>query len=96
LTFQLTEVRFLYHNREVSYSSVLNRSVSARQQALYRSKGLDIERWTELQRERQSLSREIGRIKEDYDSNQAGKENEDNEESRDDASTPGSRDEKRS
>ncbi|THV06253.1 hypothetical protein K435DRAFT_711819 [Dendrothele bispora CBS 962.96] len=71
---------FLYHNREVSYSSVLDRSVSTRQHALYRSKGLDIEQWSGLQREKQSLRNEIGKIKEDYEGSQSEKENGDKEE----------------
>lgn len=32
----------------VSYSSVLDLSVSARQKALYEKAGLDVERWTEM------------------------------------------------
>lgn len=32
----------------VSYSSVLDLSVSARQKALYERAGLDVERWTEM------------------------------------------------
>ncbi|KAJ8083351.1 hypothetical protein PM082_009223 [Marasmius tenuissimus] len=58
---------FLYQGREVSYSSVLDRSVSARRHALYKNKGLDIEKWSDLVQERKALMKEIGRIKEDYD-----------------------------
>jgi hypothetical protein len=36
---------------------------------------LDIEKWTELQRERLTLGREIGRIKEDYEGSRGEKEN---------------------
>ncbi|KAF5365909.1 hypothetical protein D9758_006643 [Tetrapyrgos nigripes] len=84
---------FLYHNREVSYSSVLDRSVSARQQALYRAKGLDTEKWSELQKERFTLSREIGRIKEDYEGSQAeAKEREEEEEEEEEEKNKESRD----
>lgn len=38
----------VYHNREVSYSSLLDLSITARQQRLYDEKGLDIEKWTEM------------------------------------------------
>ncbi|KAL0574496.1 hypothetical protein V5O48_007471 [Marasmius crinis-equi] len=58
---------FLYQGREVSYSSVLDRSVSARRNALYKNRGLDIEKWSELVQERKTLHKEIGKIKEDYD-----------------------------
>lgn len=43
-----TLISFGQHNREVSYSSVLDLSVSARQQALYAERGLDVESWTEM------------------------------------------------
>ncbi|ESK91690.1 hypothetical protein Moror_10664 [Moniliophthora roreri MCA 2997] len=58
---------FLYRGREVSYSSVLDSSISARREALYKTKGLDIERWVELVNEKKALMKEIGQIKEDYD-----------------------------
>ncbi|KAJ7052682.1 hypothetical protein C8F01DRAFT_1169511 [Mycena amicta] len=58
---------FLYQGREVSYSSVLDRSVSARREALYKTRGLDIERWAELRAEARGLRRDIGRIEEDYE-----------------------------
>lgn len=61
--------RFLYQGREVSYSSVLDRSVLARRQALYKTHGLDIERWAELQADARRLRREIGDIAQDYDQN---------------------------
>lgn len=38
----------VYHNREVSYSSLLDLSITARQQRLYDQHGLNIERWTEM------------------------------------------------
>lgn len=39
---------FQYHNREVSYSSLLDLSITARQRSLYDKHGLDIEHWTEM------------------------------------------------
>lgn len=38
----------VYHNREVSYSSLLDLSITARQQRLYDQHGLNIEHWTEM------------------------------------------------
>ncbi|KAJ7201112.1 hypothetical protein GGX14DRAFT_659154 [Mycena pura] len=58
---------FLYQGREVSYTSVLDRSVSARREALYKGRGLDIERWAELRAEAVTLRREIRRIEADYE-----------------------------
>ena len=58
---------FLYQGREVSYSSVLQHSVSARREALYKARGLDVERWLDRVGERRALRREIGKIAEDYD-----------------------------
>jgi calcium uniporter protein, mitochondrial len=59
--------RFLYQGREVSYSSVLHRSISARREALYKSRGFDIDRWLELVGEAKEVRSEIGRIAQDYD-----------------------------
>lgn len=58
---------FLYQGREVSYASVLQHSVSARRDALYKARGLDVERWLDLVGERKAHRREIARIAEDYD-----------------------------
>ncbi|KAJ3484914.1 hypothetical protein NLI96_g5319 [Meripilus lineatus] len=58
---------FLYQGRELSYSSILDRSISARRQALFTSKGLDIERWMELVNERKVLRREIENIRGEYE-----------------------------
>ncbi|KIY70227.1 hypothetical protein CYLTODRAFT_392375 [Cylindrobasidium torrendii FP15055 ss-10] len=58
---------FLYQGREVSYSSVLDSSISTRRQSLYQARGLDIERLQELISERRTLLQEIGRIAEDYE-----------------------------
>ncbi|KIK68297.1 hypothetical protein GYMLUDRAFT_711824 [Collybiopsis luxurians FD-317 M1] len=64
---------FLYQGREVSYSSVLDRSVSARREALYKQRGLDIDKWVELGSERKHLMKEIGQIREDYEQPQGEK-----------------------
>ncbi|KAK8864178.1 hypothetical protein IAR55_001424 [Kwoniella newhampshirensis] len=57
----------IYHNREVSYSSLLDLSITARQRKLYEQAGLDIEKWTEMVSEAKTLRREISRIAADYD-----------------------------
>ncbi|KAF3916515.1 hypothetical protein ABW20_dc0101429 [Dactylellina cionopaga] len=57
---------FLYHNREVSYRSVLHATISRRQLALYESHGFDVDRWQELLDEGRSLRREIKKVAEDY------------------------------
>ncbi|KAF7319602.1 MCU domain-containing protein [Mycena chlorophos] len=79
---------FLYQGREVSYSSVLDRSISARRDALYKSRGLDIERWAELRSEARTLRRDIGRIEEDYEPNEKDEDEADANEK------PGTEDEK--
>ncbi|KAI0778041.1 hypothetical protein BD413DRAFT_466856 [Trametes elegans] len=58
---------FLLRGREVSYSSILHHSVSARREALYKARGLDIDRWMDLVSEAKSLRKEISKIAEDYD-----------------------------
>lgn len=67
--------------REVSYSSLLHHSVSARREALYKSRGLDIDRWMDLVSEAKSLRKEISKIAEDYDE-QRWKESEEEREAR--------------
>jgi hypothetical protein len=56
-----------FTTREVSYTSVLDRSISARHEALYKARGLDIELWVDLVADQKSLKAEIKRIAEDYD-----------------------------
>jgi hypothetical protein len=68
--------RFLYQGREVSYTSILDRSVSARREALYKARGLDIEMWVDLVSDQRSLKREIKRISEDYDDREREREDE--------------------
>ncbi|KAJ7856543.1 hypothetical protein B0H13DRAFT_2078726 [Mycena leptocephala] len=58
---------FLYQGREVSYSSVLDRSISARRETLYKARGFDIEHWMDLVTEAKRLRSEIRRISEDYE-----------------------------
>ncbi|KAG6911373.1 hypothetical protein DXG01_001044 [Tephrocybe rancida] len=67
---------FLYQGREVSYTSVLHRSISTRREALYTSRGFDIEHWTYLTSEAMDVRKEILRIAEDYDENDKMKEDE--------------------
>ncbi|KDR77187.1 hypothetical protein GALMADRAFT_225317 [Galerina marginata CBS 339.88] len=66
---------FLYQGREVSYTSVLARSISARREALYKVRGLDIEHWTEFMSERKALRQEISRIALDYEGDEEGGDN---------------------
>ncbi|WVO16424.1 hypothetical protein L204_104100 [Cryptococcus depauperatus] len=64
----LSSAAFLiYHNREVSYSSLLDLSISARQRRLYAKAGLNLEHWTELVAEAKELRKEVERIARDYD-----------------------------
>ncbi|KAJ6565475.1 hypothetical protein DFH09DRAFT_466480 [Mycena vulgaris] len=73
---------FLYQGREVSYSSVLDRSISARRETLYKARGFDIERWMDLVTEGKSLRSEIRRISEDYEhhSRSSGEQEDDEDE----------------
>ncbi len=67
--------RFLYQGREVSYSSVLDHSISARRETLYKSRGFDIEHWMDLVIEAKRLRSEIRKITEDYE-HSSGEEDE--------------------
>ena len=58
---------FLYHNREVSYRSAMNFTISRRQSQLYQQKGLDLELWEGLVEEGNRLRREIKLVAEEYD-----------------------------
>ncbi|KAF3126025.1 hypothetical protein TWF594_001264 [Orbilia oligospora] len=66
---------FLYHNREVSYRSVLHATISRRQLALYDQHGFDMDRWQELLDEGRSLRREIKIVAEEYGVRWDGKAN---------------------
>ncbi|EPQ50546.1 hypothetical protein GLOTRDRAFT_123551 [Gloeophyllum trabeum ATCC 11539] len=63
---------FLFQGREVSYSSVLHQSISARRDALYKARGFDIDRWVDLTNEARAIKREIGKIAEDYEDRRNG------------------------
>lgn len=58
---------FLYHNREVSYKSALNLTISRRQTKLYQAKGFDLQRWEHLIEEGNALRREIKAVAGEYD-----------------------------
>ncbi|KAF2164727.1 hypothetical protein M409DRAFT_67824 [Zasmidium cellare ATCC 36951] len=58
---------FLYHNREVSYRSAMNFTVSRRQDQLYKSKGFDLPQWEMLIEEGNRLRREIKLVADEYD-----------------------------
>ncbi len=58
---------FLYHNREVSYRSALNLTISRRQTKLYQTKGFDLQRWESLVEEGNALRNEIKAIAREYD-----------------------------
>ncbi|EXJ60112.1 hypothetical protein A1O7_04264 [Cladophialophora yegresii CBS 114405] len=58
---------FLYHNREVSYRSALNLTVSRRQSRLYELKGFDIRRWEALIEEGNAIRKEIKAVAAEYD-----------------------------
>ncbi|PFH51157.1 hypothetical protein AMATHDRAFT_47310 [Amanita thiersii Skay4041] len=58
---------FLYQGHDMSYSSVLDRSISSRREALYKARGLDIDEWMDLVIEAKRLRKDIGRIAQDYD-----------------------------
>ncbi|KAK0194686.1 hypothetical protein F5146DRAFT_1185839 [Armillaria mellea] len=83
---------FLYQGREVSYSSVLDSSISTRREALYKTHGLDIDRWLDLVSEKKGLVKEISRIAQDYEGHEDGpkernKEDEEDEEDTKDSNT---------
>ena len=58
---------FLYHNREVSYRSALNLTISRRQTKLYHQKGFDIQKWDSLIEEANGYRKEIKQIASEYD-----------------------------
>lgn len=58
---------FLYHNREVSYRSALNLTISRRQTKLYQKKGFDIQKWDTLIEEANGYRKEIKQIANEYD-----------------------------
>ncbi len=58
---------FLYHNREVSYRSAMNITISRRQSKLYELKGFDIHKWESLVEEANALRKEIKAVASEYD-----------------------------
>ena len=58
---------FLYHNREVSYRSALNLTISRRQTKLYQQRGFDIQKWDTLIEEANGYRKEIKQIASEYD-----------------------------
>ncbi|KAF2196108.1 putative calcium uniporter protein, mitochondrial [Delitschia confertaspora ATCC 74209] len=60
-------VWFLYHNREVSYRSAMNFTISRRQSKLYAAKGFDLNKWESLVEEGNALRKEIKAVANEYD-----------------------------
>lgn len=58
---------FLYHNREISYRSALDFTISARQRKLYQARGVDLRMWESLIDEGNTLRKEIKNIAAEYD-----------------------------
>lgn len=58
---------FLYHNREASYRSAMNLTISRRQSTLYQQKGFNLQRWEGLVEEGNRLRREIQMVADEYD-----------------------------
>jgi hypothetical protein len=70
---------FLVHNRQVSYKSAMNFTISRRQSKLYEQKGFDLRRWEELIDEGNILRREIKAVAQEYDVDWNEKEDEKSE-----------------
>lgn len=60
-------VWFLTNNREVSYRSAMNFTISRKQAALYKARKLDLQQWETLIEEGNALRREIKAIANEYD-----------------------------
>lgn len=60
-------VWFLYHNREVSYRSAMNFTISRRQQKLYQQHNFDLRKWELLIDDGNALRKEIKAIATEYD-----------------------------
>lgn len=71
---------FLYHNREVSYRSAMNLTVSRRQSKLYAIRGFDLGKWEELVKEGNALRSEIKGVAREYDVDWNEKDDEGDEE----------------
>lgn len=57
----------LYINRDLTYKSAMNITVSRRQNALYESRGFDIRKWQGLVEEANALRKEIKAVAVEYD-----------------------------
>jgi hypothetical protein len=60
-------VWFLYHNREVSYKSAMNFTISRRQSKLYAERGFDLRKWEMLIEDGNALRKEIKAVANEYD-----------------------------
>lgn len=60
-------VWFLYHNREVSYKSAMNFTISRRQSKLYNARGFDLRKWEMLIEDGNALRKEIKAVANEYD-----------------------------
>lgn len=58
---------FLYHNREVSYRSALNLTISRRQSKLYELRGFDLHKWENMIEEANAIRKEIKMVAAEYD-----------------------------
>jgi len=58
---------FLYHNREVSYRSALNLTITRKQAKLYQQRGFDVQKWDSLIEEANAYRKEIKQIASEYD-----------------------------
>lgn len=58
---------FLYHNREVSYQSALNLTISKRQNKLYEARGFNLSRWEGLIEDGNAIRKEIKAVAGEYD-----------------------------
>jgi calcium uniporter protein, mitochondrial len=58
---------FLYHNREVSYRSALNLTISRRQSKLYEARGFNLPRWEGLVEDGNAIRKEIKAVAAEYD-----------------------------
>lgn len=58
---------FLYISKDLSYKAAMNVTVSRRQNALYESRGFEMQRWEHLVQETNALRREIRTIAGEYD-----------------------------
>ena len=57
----------MYHNREVSYRSAMNFTVSRRQQKLYQHYNFDLRKWEVLIDDGNALRKEIKAVANEYD-----------------------------